>query len=317
MKITTDWHIHTTHSCDCTEGGIGVPLADLLPAARAQGITDLGITDHVNPPYNLDDIHRAREAFAALPFDPRLHFGVEAGCVSRWELDAIESGRELAGPYGLRDGGPAGGPLALGLAEEDRDAYGIEYVVGGVHWPLYVPLERDAVIADYQRQYLFLAAHPLVDIVAHPWWWMGGWADEEGRYRTDPWLDDFGKIPLSHHDAFAAALQERDTALEINPAACPFNPPYPEAFQKQYVHHPAYMRERGVRFAVGSDTHGPAYDPPWEDAARILEDLGLADDDLWRLPPRPAPAPSASDPDKPLSKYQQKLARKRAQDGET
>ena len=70
---------------------------------------------------------------------------------------------------------------------------------------MYVPFELDAVIRDYHRQNMFLALHPLVTIVAHPWWWMGHWADGEGNYPAEPWLDDFACIPRSMHDEFAAA----------------------------------------------------------------------------------------------------------------
>lgn len=312
MPITTDWHIHTTHSCDCAESGIGVPMAGLVAAAAAQGITDLGVTDHVNTPYNLDELFRSREAFDALPFNPHFHFGVEASCVSAWELEAIESGRQLAQTWGLRQGGPPGGELAIGINEEDMREYGIEYVVAGVHWPMYIEPDRDAVIRDYHRQNVFLASHPLVDIVAHPWWWMGWWANDEGRYLSDPWLDDFGKIPLSMHDEFAAATRENQTAVEINLHACLFNAAYPDTFAPQYVDYLCYLQERGVVFSFGSDSHGPTYEGsaahPLDFAAaeRLLEPLGLKPEAMWQLAPRPAPEPSPPPADKPLSKYQRK-----------
>ena len=45
---------------------------------------------------------------------------------------------------------------------------------------MYIPYERQAVIRDYHRQNMFLATHPLVNIIAHPWWWSGRWAVRPG-----------------------------------------------------------------------------------------------------------------------------------------
>ncbi|MBN1257080.1 MAG: hypothetical protein JXA52_05185 [Planctomycetes bacterium] len=287
MKLTSDWHIHTPHSCDCGLGlKAGVQMSTLVEQAGRKGISDLGITDHVHTGYNLDDIFRAKKEFDTLPFAPRFHFGVEASCVSQWELAEIESGNQLAKTSGLREGGPPGAPLAIAITEEDLREYGIEYVIGSVHWPMYIPFEREAIIADYHRQNLFLAQHPLVDIVGHPWFWEGHWRDEDGKYRNEPWIDDFGKIPLSLHDEFAAALTENDTAVEINSLTCLFNHRYPDEFTVQYVDYLAYLHERGVKFAIGSDTHGPEYNNGYAAAEPLLESIGLSDDALWRLPAR-------------------------------
>jgi histidinol phosphatase-like PHP family hydrolase len=290
MALTCDWHIHTSHSCDCAQSETGVRPEALPAAARERGVADLGISDHVFTPYNLDEIFRSRQAFDELPFDARCHFGVEASCISRWELEAIESGRLPATPYGLREGGPPGGPLALGLAEEDLRAYGIEYVVAGAHWPLYVEAEREAVIRDYHRQNLFLAAHPLVDIVAHPWWWMGHWQGPDGAYTAQPWFDDFGVIPRSMHDEFAAAAVESGTAVEINIGANLLNPRYPASFAPKYVEYLAGLQSAGVRLSVGSDCHAAVYDIDFKRVSQMLDAAGIRDD-FWRLAPREDSAP--------------------------
>ena len=118
------------------------------------------------------------------------------------------------------------------MDKDDIDSYQIEYVVGGTHWPMYVPIEREAVIYDYHRQNMFLVSHPLVDIVAHPWWWHGYWQDSDGNYRTDPWFDDFGKIPKAIHNEFASAAIQHDKVVEINISAILLNPHYPERFKR-------------------------------------------------------------------------------------
>lgn len=292
----SDWHLHSCHSCDCKDAPHPCTLAETIEQRRRCGVRDAGVTDHVYTPYNLPDLEASRQAFDALPTDPHLHFGVEVSCVSVWELNEVAAGSHAAPVYGVRSGGPAGGPLAIGLTAEDVARLRIEYVVGGTHWPLYVPLEREAVIRDYQRQNLFLACHPLVTIVAHPWWWMGHWRDADGMYRTGPWLDNFDAIPRSMHDEFAAAAREHDTAVEINLCAMLLNRHYPERFRRQYCEYLAALKADGVALSLGSDHHaqhstyaesvGGESGVPFAEAAALLAAVGIDADDLWRLPPR-------------------------------
>ena len=292
-----DWHMHSRHSCDCKEGKIPTTLAATVAEVRACGITDSGITDHIHTPFNLPDLEASRRAFDALPHDPHLHFGVEASCVSQWEIDQIASGAHHNPVYGLRGGGPAGGPLALGLTAEDVARLGIEYVVGGTHWPMYVPFERQAIIRDYHRQNMFLVTNPLVNIVAHPWWWMGHWQDPQTKlYPAEPWFDDFGVIPAAMHDEFIAAARELGKVVEINICAMLTSPYYSERFRRRYCEYLATVKEAGVAMSLGSDHHAQhntyhnnvsrGGDTPFAAVAELLTAVGISDADLWRLPPR-------------------------------
>ena len=282
MPITSDWHIHSLNSCD--EASLSV--ASLIAGARLAGIEDFGLTDHLHTPYNLPDIAASRKDFLASRPSARFHFGVEVSCVSQWELDEIAAGKYRSPVYGVRSGGPPGAPPAVGLSGEDVERCGIEYVLGGTHWPLYVPWRREAIIRDYHRQNMFLATHPLVDIVAHPWWWMGRWQDADGLYRTDPWLDDFRRIPASMHDEFARAAKQYGTAIEINVGAMLLNRQYTPRFVEQYLDYLAYLDSVGVALAVGSDCHAEQYEVDFEATARMLSAVGISTDGLWRLPPR-------------------------------
>ena len=258
-------------------------MADLVSGALRLGIEDYGVTDHLHTPYNLPDLESSRTEFDALPANPRFHFGVEVSCVSQWELDEIRKGDRDRPVYGIRSGGPAGAAPAIALTAEHMERFGIEYVVAGTHWPLYVPFEREEIIRDYHRQNLFLACHPLVDIVAHPWWWMGHWKEPDGMYPGKPWFDDFGHIPESMHAEFAAAAVQHDTKVEINVGACLLSPNYPESFLRQYVEYLAALRERGVQFTIASDCHASQYEPPFERAESVLEQAGFREKDFWCL----------------------------------
>ncbi len=281
MKITSDWHIHSQNSCDSA----CMVIADLVREAEENGICDFGVTDHVHTPYNLGDIASSREEYLSTAPSPRFHFGVEVSCVSQWELDEIAGGTYIDPVYGLRSGGQAGCDLAIGITPEDLEKYHIEYVVAGTHWPMYVPLEREAVIRDYHRQNMFLVTHPLVNIVAHPWWWMGHWMDRDGNFPAEPWFDDFTVIPGSMHQEFADAAKAHNTAIEINIAAIVLNPHYPEGFISQYLEYLAELQSQGVRLSIGSDCHTEHYTIDFDKTSQMLESAGIKDD-FWCLTPR-------------------------------
>ncbi len=281
MKIVSDWHIHSRNSCDSA----CMVVSDLISAAADKGILDFGLTDHVHTPFNLPDIVKSREEFLSNAPSPRFHFGVEVSCVSQWELGEIAGGKHENPVYGLRTGGKAGCALALGITPEDIEKYQIEYVVGGTHWPMYVPMEREAVIRDYHRQNMFLATNPLVDIVAHPWWWMGGWIDSDGNYPSEPWLGNFRVIPKSMHNEFAAAAVEFKTAVEINISAILLNKHYPEIFACRYLEYLAELKSQGVRLSIGSDCHNVNYEIDFEKTEKMLDGFGITGD-FWCLEPR-------------------------------
>ena len=280
MNIQSDWHIHSQRSCD----GACITISDLIHEAEIAGIGDFGLTDHVHTPYNLPDMAASRAEYVSNEPSARFHFGVEVSSVSQWEIDEIAGGGYGNPVYGLRKGGKPECELAIGIGQEDLETYGIEYVVGGTHWPMYVEMDREAVIRDYHRQNMFLATHPLVDIVAHPWWWMGHWKDEKGDYPAEPWFDDFGVIPKSIHDEFAAAAVEHGTAVEINISANLLNPHYPPHFADRYLEYLAALQSQGVVLSIGSDCHSEHYAFDFGRVERMLESAGIVDA-FWALGP--------------------------------
>jgi histidinol phosphatase-like PHP family hydrolase len=250
--------------------------------AEKKGILDFGLTDHVHSAYNLGDIAESRKEFLSVSPCSRFHFGVEVSCMSQWEIDEIASGKHDNPVYGLRSGGQPGCALAIGITQEDISAYGIEYVVGGTHWPMYVPMERQEVIRDYHRQNMFLVCHDLIDIVAHPWWWMGHWKNSKGNYPAQPWFDDFSVIPKTMHQEFAAAAVEHNTAVEINIAANLLNRHYPKGFVSQYLEYLAELQSQGVCLSIGSDCHTAQYHIDFKKAGDLIGKAGIKDE-FWCL----------------------------------
>ena len=283
MKITSDWHIHTQNSCDAA----CATVADIISDATALGIRDFGVTDHFNTMFNYPDMVASRKEFDACAPGPNIHFGMEASSVSAWELTQMPKIMAEKMTWGIREGGPAGAKPALGFDAELLEELNIEYVVAGTHWPLYVPFERDAIIRTYHEQNLFLARHPLVTIVAHPWWWMGHWQDGDGNYHGKPWFDDFGEISQSMHDEFGAAAVENNTAVEINLSAIFLNHRYPAGFAARYLNYLLGLKEQGVTFSIGSDLHGARLTQiDYTTCEIMLDKAGFRDEDFFRLPPR-------------------------------
>lgn len=291
MKLLSDWHIHSNNSCDAA----WLPLRDIVASAARRGMRHAGVSDHLHTPHNLPDIEASRRDFDAAAAPAWFHFGIETSCVSEWEIAEIARGRGGDLTYGIRQGGQPGCAMAIGIGAGDLGRLGIEYVIGGAHWPLYVPFEREKIIRDYHRQNMFLAIHPLVDIVAHPWWWHGHWADADGGFRGDPWLDDFRKIPDSMHDEFGAACRESDAKVEINIEAMLCNEGYPERFRHQYVEYLARLKADGTALCLGSDCHSAYTDIKFENAEAMLAKVGIRDEDLWVLPPRQTRPPNKND----------------------
>ena len=279
MKIDCDWHMHSRHS-PC--GRQGTPLALLAEQARASGLSAFGISDHLHCRLSLPALRACRAEYDALEDKRGFHFGLEVSCLRRSDLERNDARGAEGSIYGLQSDGPEG-PLTVFLPEGLIEELNVEYVIGGAHWLLGAAKERDAAIRSYHRQNMFLASHPAVDIVAHPWWWMGAWKAPDRNFYPDlPWLGDFTVIPRSMHDEFAAAARENSKAVEINLHAILLNPQYPASFRGQYVEYLAGLKEQGVTFSIGSDSHGPGYEAALDRVQRDLEGLDLTEADLWK-----------------------------------
>ncbi len=272
--INNDYHIHTNNSCD----GASMPYEVLIKKAKEKGIKDYGVTDHIHTPYNFPDIIKSHQAFLKNKV-PGMHFGVEVSSVTTWELNKISKGDYEGNiTYGIREGGPKETNLAIAIDEVFIKKYDIEFVVGGTHWLMYQEYTRENLIKDYHRQNMFLATHPLVNIVAHPWWYMGPYKNKENQYATLPWFDDFTVIPNSIHKEFANALIENNSYHEINLGAIVLSPAYTEKFKVQYLDYLFYMKSLGVKFSIGSDCHNATYDINFKKANEMLDEFSITSD---------------------------------------
>ena len=281
MKIRQNLHIHSSHSCDSACAA----LNDIQKEMMALGMTEFGISDHLHTQYNLCDIQGARNDFLCYDRPKNFHFGIEISGISEWERDKIAAGdyvRTFDDPvYGIRfEEGPSDSPVCIGITEKDIKDLGIEYVIGGVHWPLYSKPEN--AYEDFFRQQLYLIENPLVDIMAHPWdaiaMAVGDWYHHRDKAHID--YNAILNIPQEYNDKLLEALLKHKKCAEINLAVL-LAPSAPEECKKYYWNLLAQWREAGVKFTIGSDQHSAHSIPVMFSAAElILDAYGFKESDI-------------------------------------
>ena len=283
MKIRQNLHIHSSHSCDSA----CATLNDIQQEMLKYGMTEFGISDHLHTNYNLCDIQGARNDFLCYDRPKNFHFGIEISGLSEWERDKIASGnytRFFDDPvYGIRfEEGPSDSPVCIGITEEEIQKLGIEYVIGGVHWPLYAKPTREGAYYDFFRQQMYLIENPLVDILAHPWDAIekaaGDWYHHRDADHID--YDAILHIPQEYNDKLMEALLKNGKCAELNLSVLNAAGT-PEKCRKYYWNLMAQWREAGVKFTIGSDQHSAHYDPYLFSCSELLLDAyGFKDSDI-------------------------------------
>ncbi|MFA5858604.1 MAG: PHP domain-containing protein [Elusimicrobiota bacterium] len=282
MKFVHDWHMHTRHSmCGKHRGTMSAVFNQAMDA----GIRELGITDHLNHEYCVPLIKASRAEYDATPKPDGLitHFAVEVPVLRKFDDICFQKHGWDSKTFSIQATTAEENEYMFYLTPEFKEEMGFEYVIGGAHMILGTPLVREEMIKCYHRQNMFCARHPLIDIVVHPWWWNGPWAEEDKNYRTLPWFDDFNVIPKSMHQEFARACIENKKAVEINAQAMFVNHRYSDSFKKQYIEYLQFMKEQGVTFSFGSDSHFDGYSGNLCKIEDIVESLKIAPDKIWYL----------------------------------
>ena len=278
-KIRSDWHIHTHCSCDsaCME------FEDLIQDAKTYGLEKFGVSDHLHSQYGEKDIAASRADFdKALSNHPELRdrffFGVEASIMSTWEVDKIARGDyEYEPVYGIRRIGPADTSPIICVNDEFMEKYQIDYLIAGVHWGLYCEEKPQSVVNSYFKQYLYGAAFPYTDILAHFCWW-------NPTPNIENPFTDFSVISESMRSELKGALLENQVALEMNLCAMLFSGAYPQSFVDEYLGWAAQMQRDGVVLSLGSDCHAPHLPTNhYEAIAERFDHYGIDPDKMFSL----------------------------------
>ncbi len=281
-KLTTDFHIHTEFSCDSA----CIKYEDLISELSKNGITDFGITDHLHWLVQEEDIKRSKQAFdKALLNCPelngRMHFGIETSIMSEWELDLLNRGVYPKGHiYGIHRLCPTPNPKpAIAIDEEFKQKHGIEYVVSGVHWQLYPNHDKQSVINEYFRLYMFAVANPLTDILAHFLWW-NKW---EKDVDSNPFID-MEVITPSMRSELECALKENDVAFEVNIAnVCTKYGEVTDSFADQYLSYVKELQDKGIKLSFATDLHADKVLDRYDCAEKLFEKYKIDPEKFWKL----------------------------------
>ena len=250
MKITTDYHVHTGLSSCAPDS---TTIASYLPVIKEQGLTKIGIADHVwddkiSEPSNF---YRPQfPAHSALIKDqgvPGVIDGVQFlfGCEADMNKDDV-----------------------LGLTEESAAMF--DYViVSTAHFHMKgFTIERGTPVEVARKKMLeriYKAIEvPFISGIAHPFLPMGYVEEKKTLLNfTDNELIDCFK-----------AVAEAKKSIEIN-----FNY-FIEKYEAPEEHQRIYTlaREQGCIFHFGSDCHTPEKMTGYETAAAFAEKCGITED---------------------------------------
>lgn len=266
---SSDWHIHTNASYDAS-----LTVEKLFEGVEKAGITDFGITDHVNQPSWISYLKKSSELVRQNKKNG-FHLGTELTTIPKSVFEYDKKNRSLEG-YITPSFTEKGEQAELPLTKEELAENHVEYVIAAAHYCMNVIMEEKYVIEDYHRQQMFLAADSRVDIVGHPWWI----PQEYSVGGIKKHFDDFSVIPKSMIDEFADALIKNNKIMEYNILSFAVPGDFSEKLCRQYAEFTRYMFERGVKISIGSDIHGPEYDNYELQVRNFLEPVGFKSGDF-------------------------------------
>ncbi len=280
MKIKQNFHIHSHHSCDSA----CATIRDIQKEQEALGVAVFGLSDHLHTRYNLPDVVSAYRDYLGILPHKDFHFGVEITCMTQWECEAINSGdfTPISDEpiYGLRRDVPKQGKYCLDITDEEIRANGIEFIVAGVHWPDGFPKTLADSIDNLFVQEMFLASHPLVDVVAHPWYPLELTAGDWFRHRDQAHIDwnAHTAIPRELNDQLGAEMLKHGKLAEINLSEIVGRPDCVVTARMECY---ARWREAGLKFTIGSDQHSAHADAAQFAAAeKLLNQYGFQESDF-------------------------------------
>lgn len=262
MAITTDHHIHTHCSCDsaCLE------FETLVSDAKKIGLTDFGVTEHYHTRMEEADIAASRiEYEETLKKHPELlghfHFGIEASVVSEWYIERVvnNANKGYGQPIttGIRERRAKNEPITFDFDEEFLEKYKIDFVVAGMHAPKCFDTDKESLVKEYHRQYMFAATHPATDILAHYLWWDESFFKRVWKMpdAVNPFLD-MSIISETMRNELKAALKENNVAFELNLHLI-LSTKLPDSFKDEYLGFAADLQHSGIILSLGSDCHEP------------------------------------------------------------
>lgn len=244
-----DFHIHTKYLKCANET---MEIRAIIRECERLGVTQLGITDHLNTPDKLE-LHRfIRDDIAELETDIEVYFGVE--------LNFMACDGEFA------------------YSPEVREQMGFQFAIGGIHSTYLEEYDLRKIVDIQHRHHLKTCNDRLVDVLVHPYWF----GKREFDNKNWPWFDSMAAVPEGYVRELGQAAKETGTAIEINGSAIFANPAYSERFREEYLDYLAILAEEGACFSLGSDAHNIGKLETILSCWRVIEQLGLGPERIWR-----------------------------------
>ncbi len=244
-----DYHLHTD-LIGCADETMRLP--DIAAKCAELGCDTIGISDHLNTLKQLPTHEEIKAQLQALEPKLDIYFGVE--------LDFDSNADEFI------------------LTEKIRDEYGFQYAIGGAHQSYGATTIEGAADTNHQH-HLKTCRNPLVDVLVHPWWFHEGDFGKNARFYSP----DLSFVKSRHVKELAEVALETGTAIEINTGAIFFdNAAYTEQFKQDYKEYLAELNKAGVTFAVGTDAHSIIGLQQIPFAWKLLEEMGVPEDRVWK-----------------------------------
>jgi histidinol phosphatase-like PHP family hydrolase len=249
-----DWHIHTKY-LKCADATM--EIAAIVKESQRAGVTQLGITDHLNSADKLPLHALIRADIEKLDAGVDVYFGVELNFTG------------LDGDFVLNP--------------DIKEQYGFQFAIGGIHETYLETYDMKRIVDIQHRHHLKTCANPLVDVLVHPYWF-GTYEFENKKW---PWFDAMPPIPERYMRELGQAARDTGTAIEINADGIFMNPAFSKRYAEEYIAFLSIISEEGACFSVGSDAHNINHLKDVAAAWRVAEQLKLTPDRIWRPKCRP------------------------------
>ena len=255
MQALYDFHIHTTY-LKCANETMTIPA--ILERCASLGLKTIAITDHFNRPDVMDVHLQTKEDIRQAQSDLEIYFGVEVNVISS-ETGEVSINADLV------------------------EQAGFEVVIGGVHSSYHEKPDKRSIIDLQQRLMLQVIANPLIDVLVHPWWFN---RLEMGPGGATEWLRDMSEIPDDYAVELGEAAVAHNTAIEANWTAVWGNGAYTDEFKEDYKQYFKRIASTGAKISMSTDAHHIDSLDGIHTLAKVLDEIGLPPQQLWRPEPR-------------------------------
>ena len=243
-----DFHIHTAR-VGCADATMEIPT--IVKRCEQRTLTAIAITDHVDQPDGLQANLQIKRDLENIDTNIDLYFGLEASYVAP--------------------------DHEFFYNEQMKETYGFQFAIGGVHATYLDEYDPARIVEVRHRYYLEVCQNPLIDVLAHPYWFSSAEFQAKGWPRFDSMLP----VPPSYARELGQVAKETNTAIEINGGnVSSLN--RSDLYIDAYIDFLTLIAEQGPAFSIGSDAHDLRSLGRIEAAWTVPERIGIGADRIWR-----------------------------------